>query len=48
MDESPEGRIERLPCPRFSRGADVKKKQDLLEGKLRRYTTKNTISLLFA
>lgn len=48
VKESPGGRIEHLPCPRFSRGADVKKKQDLLEGKLKRCITGNTISLLFA
>lgn len=48
MKESPEGRIEHLPCPRFSRGADVKKKQDLLEGELKRCITGNKISLLFA
>lgn len=48
IKESPEGRIEHLPCPRFSRGADVKKKQDLLEGKLKWCITGNTISLLFA
>lgn len=48
VKESPGGRIEHLPRPRFSRGADVKKKQDLLEGKLKWCITGNTISLLFA
>lgn len=48
MDQSPEGRIAHLPRPRFRRGADVKKKQDVLEGKLKQYITENTISLLFA
>jgi len=48
MDESPEGRTEHLPRPRFGRGADVEKQQALLEGKLSRCVTENTISLLFA
>lgn len=48
MKESPEGRIEYLLCPRFSRGTDVKKKQDLLEGKLKWCITGNKISLLLA
>lgn len=48
MAESPEGRIERLPRPRFGRGADVKKTGGLLEGKLRRRMAESAISLLFA